>query len=303
MTEQENPTLDCTDIRAMLSALVDDLASEADRHQAERHLVNCTACRELLSEAERNDVLVAALTDVDEPAGLPEGFEAAVLARADGPASRRWTSWLGWLTAAAALAVAAFVWWFDSGPDRAANHVPTVYPPGLEVRSRALDEPASAGMTTSGPWFRPVVNEIAAYVSDMPPQQGTLAATPISTVTSRSWSDAESTLSREAAEALEGTSLILSMLRQGGGGGFGDVEQARRIIEYDDLLAKLSAARPDMPAAFLPAVLAAESVMYRIARGPLSQDEVREMRQTIASLDLPQRLDSIRANWPDASTL
>ena len=45
--------MDCTDIKAMLSGLVDDELDAPTRHQAERHLANCKACRSLVSEAER----------------------------------------------------------------------------------------------------------------------------------------------------------------------------------------------------------------------------------------------------------
>ena len=60
MTANDKPTLDCTDIQAMLSALVDGELDADRRHGAERHLAGCQACRTLLSEAEGLELLVAA---------------------------------------------------------------------------------------------------------------------------------------------------------------------------------------------------------------------------------------------------
>ena len=60
MNDKLMKTMDCTDIRAMLSGLLDDQVAAETRYLAERHLAECPACRELLSEAERNEALIAA---------------------------------------------------------------------------------------------------------------------------------------------------------------------------------------------------------------------------------------------------
>jgi hypothetical protein len=111
---------DCTDLRALLSAFVDDELDAATKHQAERHLVECKACRELVSEAERLNQMIA--LDVQSklwPVGLPAGFEKAVLgqtvhANLKFTGSRqRWTNWLGWVAAAASLSLATSIWFLD----------------------------------------------------------------------------------------------------------------------------------------------------------------------------------------------
>ena len=61
--------------------------------------------------------------------------------------------------------------------------------------------------------------------------------------------------------------------------------------------------RPPATAEDQPPLLAAESMLYRIVRGPLSVADVREMRQTIVRLDLPQRLDAISGRRPGAASL
>jgi hypothetical protein len=44
-------------------------------------------------------------------------------------------------------------------------------------------------------------------------------------------------------------------------------------------------------------------MLYRIVRGPLSVADVREMRRTIARLDLPQQIDAISGRRPSEASL
>ena len=284
MTDKQEQALDCTDIKAMLSALIDDEADDADRYRAERHLAGCKECRELISEAERNDALVAAAVAGDDlPGGIPAGFEAAVLARATGVdrigAARRWTVWLGWFTAAAVILLSAALWWLD--------------------RPQTMTGPlAVAPPTARSTWIRPVVNEVAQYPMDAP----AAALSPTRRVEDPAPTTISS-LTRDDAETLEGVSLLLAMVRLSDDDGFAGIERARKVIEYDELLPRLSVARANLPAEDRPPVLAAESMLYRIVRGPLSVADVREMRQTISRLDLPRQIDAISGRWPSAASL
>jgi hypothetical protein len=110
-------------------------------------------------------------------------------------------------------------------------------------------------------------------------------------------------LTRADAEALEGVSLLLAMLRQSDDDGFARVERAREVIEYDELLPRLSAARANLPAEDRPPVLAAEAMLYRVAHGPLSLADVREMRQAISRMGLPQQIDAISGRRPSETSL
>ena len=51
-------TMDCTDIKALLSGLVDGVVPDGQRHVAERHLAGCGTCRGLLDEAEAVNRLI-----------------------------------------------------------------------------------------------------------------------------------------------------------------------------------------------------------------------------------------------------
>jgi hypothetical protein len=297
MTDKQEQTLDCTDIKAMLSALIDDEADDADRHRAERHLAGCKECRELISEAERNDALVAATVAGDDlPGTIPAGFEAAVFARAAGAdqigVARRWTVWLGWFTAAAVILLSAALWWLD--------------------RPQTMTGPLAAdGPTGRSTWIRPVVNEVAQYPMDAPATSAPRSSAPVAQAAgpSRTWRvedpapRAISSLTRDDVETLEGVSLLLAMVRLSDEDGFAGIERARQVIEYDELLSRLSVVRTNLRAEDQPPVLAAESMLYRIVRGPLSVADVREMRQTISRLDLPQQIDAISGRWPSEASL
>ena len=51
--------MDCTDIKSLLSALLDDHLDAPTLHRAERHLSACLSCRNFVGDAERNDRLIA----------------------------------------------------------------------------------------------------------------------------------------------------------------------------------------------------------------------------------------------------
>ena len=59
--------MDCTDVKALLSGLVDDEVDGDVRHAAERHIAGCAGCRTLLDEAEALDALIRAETESLEP--------------------------------------------------------------------------------------------------------------------------------------------------------------------------------------------------------------------------------------------
>ncbi len=110
--------MDCTDIKALLSALLDDHLDAPTLHRAERHLAECRSCRSFVGEAERNERLIAEeVASAFRGDGPPEGFEQAVLGRTIhappvGPLVR-WTRWLGWVAAAAALMLLVTTWQLD----------------------------------------------------------------------------------------------------------------------------------------------------------------------------------------------
>ena len=266
--------MDCTDIKAMLSGLIDGEVDPPTRHDAERHLAGCESCRQMLDEAERLDEKVAAEAGSYQAGGWSKALEDAVLIRTvygDGrSATGRWTTWLGWLAAAACLTLAVIISVLarEGGPpvvipDFVADAgssprvIQAAYRPGPELRSSVYD--------------------------------GEL---PVETLVG-------SVLTREDAEALDAASQVLGLLPEAAS----DLQHIRGIIEYDELLSRLAEVRQRLEPADGPAVLAAESILSAIVAGPLSAERLAELREMVDGLKLVGRLGAISARGPSGSSL
>ena len=113
--------MDCVDFKVLLSPYIDGELGADSRFAADRHLIECRTCRELLERAEANDAAIRLACEREphllEPvlatAALPAGFERAVLDRAG---LRRTIGWrrtrgsLALFATAAALALAGALW-------------------------------------------------------------------------------------------------------------------------------------------------------------------------------------------------
>lgn len=264
--------LDCTDIRALLSGIVDDELPADGRHRAERHLADCAACRHLVDEAEGLDALVALEGAELVPDRLPRGFEGAVLGRTvfdqprHGSYFRQWTTWAGWMAAAAAIVLAVVIWASDHGglePARAplaGGLRPATYATGTEFRSAFLDEPLPAEVIPAALGRR-------------------------------------DDLRREDSETLYLASIILDRVEIDQPLREQDLSSMRRAIEYDGLIERMRAMRPRLAASDRAAVLAAESLLVRLGGAPLSGDDVDDIGTTAHSLDLAATLDGISRRW------
>jgi hypothetical protein len=300
MNDKSHITMDCTDIKAMLSAIIDGAGDPDERHRAERHLAECATCRRLVSDAEQVDAMLAAAVDSDGPSDrLPEGFEGKVLSRTvfAAEAAHRWHSWLGWLAAAASIMLAVVMWTMDRTPSPGTFHA--TYRAGPELQSWALLEPP----TDTAPRTRFVVNEVARYAVDTGPRPGNSRATTRSADTPTAPLKSPSGLSPLAAETIESVSMVMAMLQHADDRSFADVEHVRRITEYEKLLPHMAEIRGELPPSDRPPILAAEAMLYRIVRGPVSLEDVRELRYTIARMNLPERIAAISGLQPPPSSL
>jgi len=301
--------LDCKDIKALLSGLVDGEVDGQTRHQAERHIADCKACRDLLNEAEGVNELVA--LDAQRmmwPAGLPAGFEQSVLRRtiygdALHFAGRRWTSWLGWVAAAACLLLSMSIWILN----RQINHnVPSNYAEGLPGHSATEAIPAQRSFVYDG------------SLTDRT-GQSTFASNAHTTSAALSIDDknaiddelgnvlpatfSHAPISRDDSDTLFAASNLLDILAQSDLQNFSDVERIRQVAEYDNLLGRLAEARNRLSPSDRPVVLAAESVLLRIVQGPVSLDDLRILHDTVTSMDLPEQVVAISSRWSPASSL
>ncbi len=276
-----NKPCDCTDIKALLSALIDDRLDAAARHGAERHLAGCPACRDLLDQAERNEALIAAGVGAGAP--LPEGFEAAVLARTARAARGRpgsVSTWFGWVAMAASVFLVLWMWVSDR------QSAPRPAPEG--TRSTQMVH------YTTGPQLRSWTLE-----GDLPVD----ALIHLESAPDAALADARGGLSRTDAETLESASLMLALLEGADVRSFDDLEEVRRATEYDELLPRMALARRSLAARDQPLMLAAESILYRVLSGPVSLEDARELRETVTRLDMARRLNDLAARPLAASAL
>jgi hypothetical protein len=289
-------------------------------------MADCKSCRELLDQAEAAEAMVAAsiaaLGDADP---LPDQFESTVLARtiyADRHGAHgRLMNWFGWLAAAAALALAVSIWVMDRrtifrGPAPEFARA-DAYQVGPGLRSytrdgvgspdeRSLDSAVASGSDATqvqpasyhgpDPFSFVELNRL----SMMPAWSG-----PSSQQTEARAADLSRAhaLSRDDSETLDDVSRLMMMLAQSPDQSFVEVERIRRIAEYDRLLPRLARLRANLAPQDRTAVIAAESVLYRVVRGPVSSEDVREMRDTVSQLELARRLEAIGNRWSPASSL
>lgn len=308
--------LDCKDIKALLSGYIDGELDQPTRHLADRHLAGCAPCQNLVEETERLNTLVA--LDAQRlmwPAGLPAGFEEKVLgqtiyAEAYQFAGRRWTSWLGWVAAAACLLLATSIWLLNLGSS------PIRQMEGVQRPLHKRDMTPMVAMHDSGQG-----NVSWIYEGELPREtlmsnrQQASSDAEIEWVSSdhstvivqapftRPVVEEPEAIAEEDAQTLYAASNLLAMLAHADMNSFADVERIRAIAEYDDLLARLAESRDRLNVQDRPAVLAAESVLLRVVNGPLSTDDLRSLHNTVASLELADQIEAISERGMIAASL
>lgn len=292
--------LDCTDIKTLLSGLVDDELEPEVRHLAERHLAECTACRTRVDDMEAlAQELASSMAESVEETALSVDFVGGVLARtvyAEAPPRRApgFSAWLGWLAAAAAIAFAINIHFSNSEPSGEAivqpasngtrapyNH--TVLKSGIEApepepeaEARAEEEPIVFGNF-------PIMDG-HGYLPEVPfdPRSTPLVTPPT-----------PASIRLADADALRSTLAVLDLLLAAQTDDFRDVEVVREIVVYDELLPRLANARQHLDATAAPALLAVESVLFRVANGPLSLEDARDLQLAISRAALSEQVTAL----------
>ncbi|HRP64245.1 MAG TPA: zf-HC2 domain-containing protein [Phycisphaerales bacterium] len=314
-------TMDCTDIKALLSPYLDDELDAESRHLMERHLGTCASCRSFVDEAERLDGLL--LLDAEQrtqSTSLSPEFIGAVMSRtvyADPPSrlGSLWINWAGWTAAAAALTLAALLWVQERSqplPVQMAG-IPTItletpeetvprtvrtlsYATGAGLRSQTYD-----GVMPIEQILGVSLRHDAAMMAANDVSVAAAAEEPV-VQPSTTLIIARPVIAREDAETFYATSLVLEALADADLDSFADVERVRRITEFDELLPRLHQARYRVDAADRPAVLAAESLLVRVVQGPINADDVRILRDTVAQLQLSEEMGEMSLRWSAPSS-
>ena len=310
--------LDCKDIKALLSGYIDGELDQSTRHQADRHLAGCAPCQNLVEETERLNTLIA--LDAQRtmwPAGLPAGFEDKVLgqtiyAEAYQFAGRSWTSWLGWVAAAACLLLAASIWFLNLGSLNHQGGTIALAPnKPVEQPMYAFHDNSRAGRSWTYEGTMPLESLVSARkpsISEADHENIELVsndheAVIVQTPFTRPAPDVLEPIAEDDAQTLYATSNLLAMLAHADVNSFADVERIRAIAEYDDLLARLAESRDRLNVEDRPAVLAAESVLLRVVNGPLSTDDLLSLHNTVASLELADQIEAISERGSVATSL
>jgi len=275
---------DCTDIKAMLSAIVDDQLDAERRHGVERHLATCKPCRRVLDEAESVDAILALDVEGAAPSGqLPVGFADAVLARTTHAGrirfrDRSFVTLGGWIASAAAIALAMTIWIVDR---RALINPPSPVTSGDSILAADPNPLLAYSSTISNSWIYegPVESVDAVEVESAPPTIERILQS--------------ASLTRDDVDALFAAALALDRLHGRTTPTFAEFDMVRRIVEYDELLPRMAIAHKRLSAEDRAAVIAAESIFLRIVRGPLDADDLSEISQTIVELELPDRIARI----------
>lgn len=295
--------MDCTDIKALLSALIDDCVESDTRHLAERHLADCNSCRTLLDEAEAAEAMVAASVDNLAPLDtLPDGFKANVLARtvyADEKSfhPHHWTTWLGWLAAAASLALALTIWVVDNSGNL---HGPNTQTANIDAHSNDTND--LTGQESQGSTSNYLVDDSRASFAEL----NRISMMPASLRQSSGFTKPTlqlSSLTLDEIDTLDQTAQLLMMLAQAPEQSLIEIERIKRIAEYDELLPKLSMLRAKLAQEDRSNTYAAELVLQRIMHNTLGIHDVQEMRNAISELNLPSLIDEIASFARRATSL
>lgn len=294
--------MDCTDIKALLSALIDDCVESETRHLAERHLADCKSCRTLLDESEAAEAMVAAsVSDLAPLDTLPDGFKANVLARtvyADEKSyhPHRWTTWIGWLAAAASLALALTIWVVDNS-----GNLPS---PKSIARNNITSENSNdlAGQFPQG------TNNINASYDSRDSHAALMGMTVVPAGLLKTNSTQRtvlpfSSLTIDEIDALDQTVRLLKMLVQASELTPEVLQRIKNVAEYDELLPKLRNLRAKLAPEDRSNTYTAELVLQRIIQDTVELQELQEMRKAINELNLPSQLEKLAAYAMQATSL
>ncbi len=255
--------IDCTGMKAVLSAYLDDELARAERFEADTHLVGCAKCRTLVERAENLDrslrsALDADVAEIDEEfASTPidlRAFRAGVLEAVGAEHRRRW---LPRIAAAAAVlaAVAGATLFFRSG-----NGPASLAPlgPGEILRSGAL------------------LPSTIARVAPPSEQSMQLAS-----------------LSSDDRQALYATSVLLETARRTA---FDDRARREELVataRYDELVDRLENVLPKLPAEDRATVALARAATELLAEASDSPDRWARLQEDVTIRALDRSVDEL----------
>ncbi|MHC4427025.1 MAG: anti-sigma factor family protein [Planctomycetota bacterium] len=276
--------MDCTDIKANLSALLDDVIDAPARRLAERHLAECRDCRRLMDEAEVLEALVAADAASRKPDPNPMAtFEDAVLRRTVyAESTRRVTAWLGWVAAAASLLLTVTLWMVTTQGGAVRPGGGLALGPGGEGATIGLPAPIVLGPPVDSQETVPGLGPAVTLVGRDLPRPGIDAAD---------------------SETIETAAVLLGRLVNADTTSFQDVEWVRSAIEYENLAGRLEETTGRLRGSDWDTLRSAKWILDRISEGPLSLGDVEQLQRETLQSALVERLSDMAAFSTSATSL
>jgi hypothetical protein len=284
-TPQPRPTTstDCVGFKVMLSAYLDGELASAQRFDADRHLLECTACRDLLERAEATDDAIRAICERSPELraatvgeiGLPEAFESEVLERVRRRSAMRWrrfSSSIGLLATAAAVGLAAIVWWVGVG-------------------DRGSDRSSYSGSDRGGRGN--LVNETAA----LPPEWMDLGpgvfGPPTALSIDRRLGRSLPKLTLDELQVVHGAAVLLEAIRTTPFENVAARERLRQIAIYDELLLRLGDVAPRFDMVERRHLGAARSIVMELLRPESDVARWNTLQEDLRAFDLAGELEAI----------
>ena len=253
----------CSELKAALSAYLDDELTRDERLRADAHLVGCGKCRDLVERAERLDDALRAqfARDLEQAASEVSlesvdtaAMQASVLA-AIGPRPRR--SWLPRLAIAAgivAAAAATIVFWkAGDRSDALAPLGPGQFASSTDAGSRGV-EPVAA------------------------PRREAIAL---------------ASLDADERQLLYSTSVILTNLKREGFERSASATQLREVARYDELVDRLDGVLGKVAPEDRATVAFARETIEHFIESASNPDRLDEIRRDLERTDIDQRLTTL----------
>ncbi|MBL9148014.1 MAG: zf-HC2 domain-containing protein [Phycisphaerae bacterium] len=272
---------DCIDFKVSLSAYLDGEGSPDARAAADRHLLECRPCRDLLEQAERNDAIIRRLCEMDADAAeslgsglpLPRGFEEAVLARTRRRSRVAWHrvyQSFGLLSAAAAIALATALYFVVQANRDGAGR----------------DSQTTVSETTTEDGWEALRDDI--YGPPRPPRDLLARANPRAVLP----------LTRDDLQALNVAAATVEAIIATPFEDLAARDRLRRTSEYDELLDRLGRVRTKVDPAGRRIIDAARASFFQLERDRPELELWNQLQDDLRLMNLPESLDEIAASGP-----
>ena len=252
----------CAELKASMSAYLDDELPRDERLRADAHLVECGKCRDLIERAERLDEtlreqfardLEHASAEITAESVDTKAMQASVLAAIGAPDEKRWLPRLA-VAAGITVAVLATIAVWNSGD-----------------RSQSL-APMGPGQFASGKSAPRTVDPIAE------PSGASIQL---------------ASLDPDERQLLYSTGVILSNIRKDGFEHSAGATQLREVARYDELVDRLDSIMGKVAPEDRPAVALARDAIEFLLDTPVDSTRWESIRRDMARTELDRRLDAL----------